>query len=216
MSLCFDFFLKTTGKGDMYESLAQGFPLLTGSPALFARTLVLNCLTHHYADLWHECYDPAFIQDCWAKQDPRLDNARFSKLTADWSWRTPLRTDYERRQALVEIDVLVAMELGLTCDELCTIYRIQFPVLRQYERNTYYDRNGRIVYLDGDTAYGLSTHEWKKQRDKDRIIVEKTDDTLPTGRRTRTIVYDAPSDKCDREEDYRAVWAEFQRRRRLA
>jgi hypothetical protein len=80
-------------------------------------------------------------------------------------------------------------------------YRIQFPVLRQYERNTYYDRHGRTVYLDGDTAYGLSTPEWRKQRDKDRIIVEKTDDTLPTGHHAQTIVYDAPFDKCDREED---------------
>jgi Eco57I restriction-modification methylase len=215
-SLPFDFFIKTTGKGDLRDDLTRQLPLLIGSPVLFVRTLLLNCLTRRYVDLWHQCYDPAFTKDRWAKPDPRLDNTRFNNLTEHWSWHTPLRTDYERRQALIEIDVLVAMELGLTCDELCTIYRIQFPVLCQYERNTYYDRQGRIVYLDGDTAYGLSTPEWKKQRDKDHIIVEKTDDTLPTGKRTRTIVYDAPFDKCDREEDYRAVWAEFERRRRQA
>lgn len=173
-------------------------------------------MSRHYADLWHESFQPALAEDRWAKHDPRLSNARFNNRSSDWAWQIPLRTDYERRQALLEIDVLVAMELGLTCDELCTIDRIQFPVLRQYERNTYYDRNGRIVYLDGDQVYGLSTPEWKRQRDQNRIERSVEDDTLPTGKRTRTIVYEAPFDNCDREEDYRTVWTEFERRRAQA
>ncbi len=62
------------------------------------------------------------------------------------------------------------MELGLTVDELCTIYRIQFPVLRHNERNTYYDVNGRVVFLDGDQLYGLSTPDWKKKRHQATIV----------------------------------------------
>lgn len=39
-----------------------------------------------------------------------------------------------------------------------------------------------------------------------------TDDTMPGGPRQRTITYLAPFDRCDREEDYATVWAEFERR----
>ena len=38
------------------------------------------------------------------------------------------------------------------------------------------------------------------------------DDTVPDGPVERTIEYHAPFDRCDREEDYRVVWAEFERR----
>ena len=212
-SIPFDFFLKTTGKGDMYESLAQGFPLLTGSASLFCRTLLLNCVTSFYSDLWMECWNTAFLSERWTREDSRLQNGRFTGLACNWSWHTPLRTDYERRQALVEIDVLVAMELGLTVEDLCLIYRMQFPVLRQNEKNTYYDRHGRIVFLDGDQLYGLSRPEWKKKRHQPTIERTITDDTLPGGPRERTIVYEAPFDQCDREEDYWTAWAEFERRK---
>jgi hypothetical protein len=58
---------------------------------------------------------------------------------------TPLRRDFERRLALVEIDALVAIMLGLTSVQLCAMYRTQFAVLRKYEYAMAFDFEGRKV-----------------------------------------------------------------------
>ena len=79
------------------------------------------------------------------------------------------------------------MELGLTLDELRTIYRIQFPVLRQNEQDTWYDRNGRIVFTcsKGLPGVGFSRSEWEKIREMTSGTVSREieDDTLPGGPR---------------------------------
>lgn len=55
---------------------------------------------------------------------------------------------------------------------------------------------------------------WEDIKDLKSGIVTKTymDDTVPDGPVERTIEYHAPFDRCDREEDYKTVWAEFERR----
>lgn len=217
-SIPYDFMVKTTGKGDFRHDLAGQLPILDGqfTKQLILRGLLLNCLTIHYSDLWQECWHERYLQERWTKDDPRLHDNIFTSLRKEWHRNCAFRTDYERRQALVEIDVLSGIALCLTRAELRTIYRLQFPVLRQNENDTWYDQNGRIVFTcsKGLPGVGFSRPEWEKIKDMKSGTVSRTimDDTLPGGPYERTIVYEAPFDRCDREQDYEIAWAEFERR----
>jgi hypothetical protein len=219
MSIPFDFFVKTTGVNDFLSPTANVLPLIYNlyfERLITIRALMLTCLTIHYSDLWQSCWHEKFHTETWAKTDPRLPNSFFANLTPRWQRNCALRIDYVRRQALVEIDVLTAMSLSLTLGELKTIYRVQFPVMRQYEADTWYDQNGRIVFTcsKGLTGVGFSRPEWNDIKDMKSGTVERTiiDDTMPGGPIERTITYEAPFDRCDREKDYEVVWAEFERR----
>lgn len=225
-ALPIDFFVKTTGASDFFPNLARRLPIVTDfEPQLRLRACLLNCLTTHYADLWRLCFEPTWRDDGWAQpDDPRLPAGHHAGLSEEWSWETPVRTDYARRQLLVEIDVLVSMALGLTLDQLQAIYRIQFPVMRQYEADTWYDRTGRIVFTPskGLATVGLKRTLpksdprpcWADVQDLTEGTVELTieDDTLPDGPHYRTITYVAPWVRCDRERDYAATWAHFEAR----
>ena len=231
-SLSLDFYIKAMGVSHVSPGRIQKLPLGIADkykPALFSRTLLLNCLTTHYADLWQEMWDGAYKNETWSLRDKRLKP--FDQLHETWSWDIPLRNYFERRQALVEIDVISAMALGLSLQDLEMIYTIQFPVLQQNENDTWYDAEGKIVFTcsKGLTGVGLDRKRnaktgmlgWEDIRGE-QIDENTYRGTMPThthtidpakselyGGQQQTFV--APYTRCDRIADYRTAWAHFEK-----
>lgn len=215
-SIVLDFWVKSTGKSNLYDETITGIPLGIAprfKPALFVRTLLLNCVNRYYADLWAQQWQDAYRAEAWSR--PAVPGATdFAALGPEWSGTTPLRTWQARRQALVEIDVLAAQALGLTLDELVLLYEVQFPVLQQNEDDTWYDQRGNIVFTcsKGLTGIGLDRAAWERVRDRPATappVPHLLTSELYAG---REVLYYPPFVKCDRVADYRVAWAHFEGR----
>jgi hypothetical protein len=147
-SLPADFFIKAAGVTELKHGVTRRLPHIRRhhlEQQLILRTLRLNCLVRPYAQLWSELYDPAWRQDSWVPGVGinYVGRTPPGEVAAEWERATPLRLGADRRQALIEIDAIVAVMLGITAEELLTIYRTQFPVLQKYEREALYDATGR-------------------------------------------------------------------------
>lgn len=195
-SLPVDYMLKATAKANFQASTIKNIPFVSlDSPyalELIQHTLKLNALTSAYKDIWKAC------------------------TGSEWTLSSAYRTDLERRNALVAIDVLVSMAFGLTLDELLTMYHLQFHILQSQEADTWYDANGRIVFTNNRALNGVGfdrktwEHQVKSCQSGKTISKEIIDDTVPNGPVARTITYQAPFERFDRETSYREMWSYYE------
>lgn len=191
-----DFLVKAAGVAELNQSVIRRLPHIRNHPLephLVLRTLRLNCLGRQYAPLWDGLYTKEWKQDTWVPNigTDHPDKSMLAAIENEWTWQTPLRNPANRRQALAEIDAIVAVMLGITAQELLTIYRTQFPVLQRYEREALYDANGRQ----------LPTKLASEYRKKGRL---PTSDLTVDG-----ITYEEPVRGVDREHDMQLAHAHF-------
>ncbi len=222
ISLPYDYSIKASGKTNLHDHDVSGLPWCDVGDVALHRSTRLASLTSAYTDLWNR-NAPTLDVLPWSSSDPRLHLEGPVEGPVTWDRTAGLRTEFARRMALVEIDVLVAQALGLTLDQLIEIYRIYFPVLQENEAGTWYDQNGRIVWT---CSKGLPGVGWLVDRGKspgraawERILADNPaeltctaiDDTMPGGPREVTRHFVGPFTQCDRIEDYKRAWAHFER-----
>ena len=202
-SLLADFMIRSSPKAHILPPSFSRIPTLDSRHHLVSsialRSLRLNCLTDAYADLWAECWNEAFLDD-----SPILERYDERPIGPEWTVDTPLRRAEDRRNAQAEIDVMVAMMLGVPIEDLCTIYRTQFAVLYDYDHGCgqgayVYDANGRQLTTPVRQAWE------KRQR-------PTSNEDMPLSERTHThqgsgisYVYDLPFSIRDRESDFRRI-----------
>ncbi|MFC8918017.1 class I SAM-dependent DNA methyltransferase [Streptomyces sp. NPDC057116] len=207
-SLPIDYLLRITGRSHLQHTEARKMPAPDPkhplAPALLLRTLRLNSLTNHYAPLWEELFDPRWAgYEDWANPDWPGLTPLSAGLKPTWEYATPLRTERERRSALVELDALVSVWLGITADQLVAIYKTRFPILHHYEAKTWFDANGRKIAENFNTyGYGQTKQDWL---DFEAHLADPANTPPPAG-------YVGPFYKADREAEMRAAHAHFQAR----
>ena len=242
-SLPLDAYVRMLGKGHLLPELISGLPLINYDQrfdAVTSRCLGLMCLISSYSPLWESQFKPEFLKEQWTQQSAGLGSDWFVHLTPQWTRNCALRSDLMRRQALLELDVLTAQAMGLDLRDLLTLYRLRFRVMRQYELDTWYDQNGRIVFTSQKALSGTGLPRKKSSKDADNGItyrkngyavgtgglgfedvkdmkegyIEKTfpDISMSNEPVTTTVKYVAPFFQMDREADYCRAWEVFEKR----
>ncbi|MEV6373600.1 class I SAM-dependent DNA methyltransferase [Micromonospora musae] len=200
-----DYRLRISGKAhlDVSEMLVMPapddhHPLAVG---LLLRTLRLNCLTSAYGKLWSELFEHDWRAERWAVDWTGVE--ALDDVGPEWRWSTPFRSERARRAALVEIDALVAVWLGIGIEELLAILRARYPILTDRESRMWFDANGRKIAAD---VYTFGVGQTKTHYAQ---LVAHLDDP---GRTPPPEGYTAPFYKADRENEYRQAHAVFSKR----
>lgn len=179
-SLIGDFLVRSTGIANLRSSSFENLPLLSESRLSFEairKFLSLNCLTGAYSEIWKDI------------------------TGEEWSPSVAVRTSLDRLQAQSFIDVVVAISLGVTIQELCMIYRTQFPVMRRYDRESWFDRNGRQLPKQIGRKHDVND---------DSTLLSPVDRTWVNPQSGIQYLFEYPFRRFDREKEIERIYGQIE------
>ncbi|MGW9717288.1 class I SAM-dependent DNA methyltransferase [Micrococcus aloeverae] len=196
-----DYQVRITPSNNIYRSTIDRIADIDRCHPLFRafawRALRVACVTESYRALWEDSWSPEF-----ANEKLVLSPETSGGTDAVWSPDVSPRIAAQRRNIEVELDVILAIMLNVSADDLCSIYRSRFPTLGRFDRvRDYFDANGRLVP-------GEVLANFKKKGE--RITQEERTAVHPGS--GMAYEYELPFATRDREEDFRTAYTEFQRR----
>lgn len=215
ISIVYDYLIRSTGKEDFVYEVIKDLPLLNNSTLIdeiVFRGGLLNCRTKFYYDLW-EIICANFSKHL--TNSPILkDKITLQDYISEWEFDKFNISDLVRLKLSYEIDVLVALSLGLSLEDLILIYKSDFSVLENNDNNTWYDINGNVVFSSSNllSGVGLDRPDWNLI--KDMPAGETYEHTITKSELYygEKITYYAPFTKQDRVEDYKKAWEWFEGR----
>lgn len=218
-SIPIDYLFKASGATHVAEHQLSRLPFPARNPldsSISLRVLRLNCLTSEYSELWRQHFDLRWRSDRWSQ--PVVTGSSLADVDEEWTVLSPLRRDGERWLALVELDALMAIKLGISPRHLRAMYRTQFAVLRKYEHRMVFDSMGRKIcgyhqsagyrqsQLQGQAKVGDLPSVWKNLWSLYEQYEADPDSVDWMG------LYTAPFTRADREAAMTLAYMEFQRR----
>ncbi|MDI4662607.1 MULTISPECIES: hypothetical protein [Cobetia] len=205
-SVVADFYIKLKGRGHIHNSDLASL-IMPVKPeicnSLVARTLALQCLSTQF-DNFYEGIE-------LTSASPHMLHSVFDGTNFAIELRPRVRNDMQRRLAQIEIDVLCALELDLTEEELIQIYSVQFPVMKAYEEADEYDSRGqRLPNTSRKDAGGKELRAARLGHDGNSPLTVSWE--IDNGNQTVTRTFYPPFSHVDRIEDYRTAYRVFAER----
>lgn len=202
-SIVADFYIKLKGRGHVHNSDLAGI-VIPVKPAIraaiVARTLALQCSSSHFRDFYRDL--PTGFDGT------ELLASAFDPVDFSISKRPVLVNDLQRRSTQIEIDVLAALELDLTEEELIQIYSVQFPVMKAYEEADEYDSKGQRLPNTKRKDPG-GTQLKQARNDHDGVSPLTVSWPVDNGNQTVTKTFYPPFEHVDRVADYRTAYRVF-------
>jgi hypothetical protein len=218
MSVISDYLIKSILTKNLYGSTLNKLPYTSLNKTTINRVLLLVSRNLEYKNIFDRNISHMHLHE-WSFEHQALrsfKNRYANGLTTENYNLNAL----ERRFLEIEIDVLVALQLGLTLDELENIYG-SFELLERNDRSTFYDKKGDIAYskASGFERVGFvdqngnppSFDQWSEIIDSDKAQLRciAADDTARQSQVTVERKFEPPYSTYARTDDYRRAWKYF-------